>query len=656
MAMRFEAQTMLWLLLIVPPALVAFLWWTWRQRERLLTRFIEPRLLAGLTAGLSPRRRRWKLGFIVVAVGLLLVTLARPQWGYRWEESRQMGLDIVVAIDTSKSMLADDIAPNRLTRAKLAALDLMQLAQSDRLGLAAFAGSAFLMCPLTIDDGAFRQCVDALDVETIPSGGTALAEAIDTARTAFKEDDDSHKVLVLFSDGEDHDDRALAAAEAAAAAGLRIFTIGIGTPEGEMLRIKDAKGRTDFVRDEAGNVVKSRLNEPLLQEIARVGNGFYLPLRGARTMDTLYADGLAPLPKSESEARLVKRFHERYHGPLALATLLLLAELFLRERRRPARTPAAAAPAPLAAAGAAAALLCLLAAPSAHASVTTAQRAFEAGRYEEALREYEALLRRRADDPRLFFNAGIAAYRDGQFAEAGKLFEQALTAPDLKLQQPAYYNRGNTHFRIGERADELPRKREAWQQALKDFEAAIKLDEQDVEARNNHEYVRRRLEELEQQQQQQQQQQDQQSEPQDQDQQQPQDQQQQDQSQQQQQNQEQQGQGQEQDQQDQQQQQQQGGQDEQERQRQEQERQQREQAERERQQQQQQQEQDRQDQQSQSGEGREGEDGGERRVGLLTPQQARQILDALKSEEKMLPADIQKPPERPGSPRSFRDW
>lgn len=146
-----------------------------------------------------------------------------------------------MAIDTSKSMLAEDIAPNRLARAKLAALDLMQQAKSDRLGLVAFAGGAFLQCPLTIDDNAFRQSVEALDVNIIPQGGTAVAEAVTTALTAFKEGD-NFKVLVLFTDGEDNDENAVSAAQAAAKEGMKIFTIGIGTAEGELLRVKDAKG------------------------------------------------------------------------------------------------------------------------------------------------------------------------------------------------------------------------------------------------------------------------------------------------------------------------------------------------------------------------------------------------------------------------------
>src|SRR5450759_4248922 len=170
------------------------------------------------------------------------------------------------------------------------------------MGLVAFAGNAFLECPLTIDNTAFQQSVQALDVNSIPQGGTALAAAIDSALTAFKEKD-HYKVLVLFTDGEDNDTGVLEAAQKAADAGLKIFTIGIGSKEGELLN-------PDLVRDEQGNAVKSHLNEALLQQIAGTAGGFYLPLRGADTINTLYERGLEPLPKSEGKEKLVRRYHE----------------------------------------------------------------------------------------------------------------------------------------------------------------------------------------------------------------------------------------------------------------------------------------------------------------------------------------------------------
>jgi Ca-activated chloride channel family protein len=502
--MRFANPQILALLLMVPPALIVFFWWAFNKRQRLMAQFIEARLLPGLVSGHSIVRQKFRLGCLVLGVACIIVALARPQWGFTWEEVKVRGVDIVVAIDTSKSMLAQDIAPSRLARAKLAALELVQLAKSDRLGLVAFAGSAFLQCPLTIDDVAFRQSLEALDVNIIPQGGTAIAEAIETAQAAFKEGD-NHRVLVLMTDGEDQDSGALEAAKKAAVAGLRIYTVGIGTAEGELLRIKDAQGHPDYVRDEQGNVVKSHLNEQLLQEIAgATDGGFYLPLRGAKTIDALYEQGLAKLPKSEHQQKLVKRYQERYHWPLALAIGLLVVEILVPERKRQARLASGSTTVSKGALQAASVILLLpLMATSAVASPSSALREYKAGRYDQALKEYEHLLQRNTDDPRLHFNAGTAAYRNRQFDEAAKQFNLAVSSPDLKLQQLSYYNRGNAQYWLGEKNPDPAKRTEAWEKSIKDYELAMKLNPQDDDAKFNHEFVKKRLEELKQQQQQQ---------------------------------------------------------------------------------------------------------------------------------------------------------
>lgn len=502
--MRFANPQLLWFLLVIPPALIAFFWWSWRTRQQLMTQFIQTRLLPALTVGISPARQKIRLACLVASVVCLIVALARPQLGFDWEEVKQRGLDVIVAIDTSKSMLAEDIAPNRLKRAKLAALDLMQQAKSDRLGMIAFAGGAFLQCPLTIDDSAFRQSVDSLDVNIIPQGGTAIAEAIDTAIASFREGD-NHKALVLFTDGEDQDSGAVEAAKRAGEAGIHIYTIGIGSTEGELLRITDAKGRTDYIRDEQGNVVKSHLNESLLREIAgATPGGFYLPLRGANTMETLYEKGIGTLPKSETSEKLVRRYHERYHWPLAAAMLLLLIEMLFPERRREALTKTVAGAAVKAGLRESVALIVFVAfAANALGSPASALREYKDGKYDNALKDYQRALEKKKDDPRLHFNAGAAAYKSKNFEEAAKQFDEALNSPDLKLIQQAYYNRGNARYFLGEANPDPTKKTESWEEAVKDFESAMKLNGQDADAKFNHDYVKKRLEELKQQQQQQ---------------------------------------------------------------------------------------------------------------------------------------------------------
>ena len=486
--MRFEHPNLLWLLPVVPPALAVFFWWSERARQKLLAQFIESRLLASLTVGLSPARRKIRFALAISAVALLIVAIARPQYGYDKEEVQQNGLDIVVAVDTSKSMLATDIAPNRLGRAKLAALELMQKAGADRMGLVAFAGDAFLECPLTIDNTAFQQSVQTLDVNSIPQGGTALAAAINTALTAFKETT-QHKALVLFTDGEDNDSEAgaLEAAQNAAKAGLKIFTIGIGSAEGTLVTVAGADGNTDYIRDEKGQVVKSKLNEALLQQIATATGGFYLPLRGANTMDTLYERGLAPLPKSQSSEMLVRRYHEQFQWPLAAAILLLLAEMFLPERslRTAAKSKVQSPKSKVETAAGVALVVILLMPAMVKASPSSALRDYESGNFTNALSEFTKLAEVRTNDLRLVFNAGDAAYRGTNFDLAQNLFQQATLSPDLKLQQQAFYNLGNVQFQKAKQAEDLDGLEQGFEAAAKIYERAVTLNTNDADAAFN---------------------------------------------------------------------------------------------------------------------------------------------------------------------------
>lgn len=499
--MQFANPNLLWLLLALP-VLVLFFWWAARQRRRLLTQFIQTRLLSVLTLGVSPARRQIRLGCLVSALALLIIALARPQYGFDLQKVERRGLDIVVAIDTSKSMLAEDIAPDRLERAKLAALDLMQRAKSDRLALAAFAGDAFLECPLTFDNSAFQQSVQALNVNTLPLGGTSLAAAIKTAETAFMHSD-HHKVLVLLTDGGDNTGGALAAAKTAAKAGVRIFTIGVGTVQGDLLRITDANGNSHYIHDAHGDVVKSRLDETLLRQIAEATGGFYLPLRGANTVEVLYKKGLAPLPKSESEERLVRRYHEQYQWPLTAAILLLLAELFFPERKRRGenneanlpigqdarrRTPAG---------GTIAVLVGILLLPvAAKASPSSALRDYHSGNYTNALQEFSRLAETRTNDLRLIFNAGDAAYRATNYDEAANDFAAAALSPDVNLQEKALYNLGNAQFQQAKSAKDLAALQAGLETAEKSYQHALTLDTNDSDAAYNLGFVSNAVEQI----------------------------------------------------------------------------------------------------------------------------------------------------------------
>ena len=503
---HFEYTQILWLTALVVPMLGLFFGWAWRRRSERVAQFIHANLVEQLTLGLSVIRRKAKLILLLVVVLLLFLALARPKGGYELQKTETRTLDILVAVDTSRSMLATDQSPNRLERAKLAVLDLMRLAKRDRLGLIAFSGTAFLQCPLTIDRNAFIQNVNSLSTDIIPQGGTAISEAITEALRTFKKEEDNHKVLVLMTDGEDHEAGVTEAAEKANNIGMKIFTIGLGSPEGELIQLPNPQtGRLEFLKDESGNVVKSRLNETLLRKLSTDTGAFYLPLQGADTMERLYEAGLAGLTPNRVENQMTKRYIERYQWLLGLAVFLLLGEMLLGEGRRPSPK---SSPAALAVLG------LLLAAPAALATPADARRAMEQDDFGRALRLYEKLLVESPEDARLHYNAGAAAYGAGDFEKARSHFNSTLASPEapLPLQQRAFYNLGNAMFRLGETTENPDDKAKQWIGALKKYEGAFDLSKQlektpdDEDAQFNTDIVKKRLEQLKQQQQQKQQQ------------------------------------------------------------------------------------------------------------------------------------------------------
>ena len=498
--MNFVNARVLRAMPVVLAGVIWFLWWSWRKRQTLVRLFVSERLLPQLLESYSPSRRKLKMALQVAAVLFLMLALARPQWGFVWEEANSRGRDILVAIDTSRSMLATDMAPNRLTRAKLAALDLLRLAKNDRLGLIAFSGAAFLQCPLTLDDQAFRQNVDALDTSIIPQGGTAITEAIQTAVTTFEtEEGDNHKVLVIFTDGEDQETGAVIAAEQADNRHLKIFTVGVGTPAGELIKITDERGNSTYLKDENGNVVKSRLDEDLLRRIATAAKGFYIPLREGNAMQVLYQRGLEPLPTSDISSKLVRHLNEQFHWPLGIAIALLLIEALLPAAPKK-RAGATVTTGGVAAKATVAALFLLMAMGSAQASPARAYRDYKKGNFKESHDEYDRLLEKKPDDPKLNYNAGAAAYREGEYDSAVKAFSNATKAPELDLQEMAYYNLGNSNYRLGAGQLAPDKKMALWHEAVQNYESALKLNPKDADAQFNHDLVKKQLEELKKQQ------------------------------------------------------------------------------------------------------------------------------------------------------------
>jgi Ca-activated chloride channel family protein len=331
--MEWRTGNLLWLLALVPAALLFFVW-ALRQRRLALQRFAEARLLPALAPDLDERRQWWRAAMLLMALTLLLVALAGPKWGFHWEEVNREGIDIIVALDTSRSMLAEDVKPNRLERAKLAVQDLVKQLRGDRIGLVAFAGSAFVQCPLTLDYQAFGESLRAVDVGIIPKGGTALAEAITAGTEAFEGHQGKHQAFILITDGEDHEGQIDKAANQAAERGIKIYTVGIGTPDGDLIPIT-VDGRQSFLKDRRGQVVKSRLDDETLKTIATTTSGAYVHADGPSLgLDVVYNDYLARMEKRELTSTMERRFEERFQIPLILAVILLAIEPLVGERRR----------------------------------------------------------------------------------------------------------------------------------------------------------------------------------------------------------------------------------------------------------------------------------------------------------------------------------
>lgn len=332
--MRFAnsgALHLVWLIAI----LIVFYFWSFRKKREYMNRFAQEGLISDLTPLLNHGKQKLKIGLVFLGVTFMVLSFLRPQWGFQWQEVKRKGLDIIIAVDTSKSMLAEDIKANRLERAKLAIRDFVRHLKGDRIGLIAFAGEAFLQCPLTIDYSGFLLSVDSLNVDIIPRGGTSISQAIKEAVRSYEGGLKKYKVLIIITDGEDHEGDAEKAAELAQKEGVKVFCIGIGTQEGELIAVTDEKGNRTFLKDSHGNVVKTRLDEAALQKIALATGGSYV--RSGATefgLDLLYEERLSKMEKRELESKLAKQFEERFQIPLALAFFLLIADLFISERRR----------------------------------------------------------------------------------------------------------------------------------------------------------------------------------------------------------------------------------------------------------------------------------------------------------------------------------
>jgi len=333
--MRFEEPAFLYALFLLIPLLILFYLYVFRRKRILKERFASPRILAKLLASHSPKREKLKVFLILLALSFLGVSLARPQFGEKLTFLKRKGVDVIIALDTSLSMLAEDIKPSRLEKAKLEVSGLIDRMRGDRVGLVAFAGGSFVQCPLTLDLSSAKMLLEIMHPDLIPHQGTAIGDAIRTATSAFSQKEKKYKVLVLITDGEDHGSDPLEAAEGAKKEGIVIYTIGIGSSYGEPIPLKDKGGKVSgFKKDENREVVLSRLDELVLKKIAqKTGGKYFRATAGEVELDRIYEE-ISRMEKKQLEGKMFTQYQERYQYFLTIALLFLTLELFISERKR----------------------------------------------------------------------------------------------------------------------------------------------------------------------------------------------------------------------------------------------------------------------------------------------------------------------------------
>lgn len=471
----------MFLALLAIPALVALSLSSHAKARLRIAAFVPQRLHPLLVSDAT--RRSARFGLLLAGVAATTVAAARPQWTQALETSKGRGRDVIIAVDVSRSMLADDIPPSRLKRAQMVAEDLVRQLRADRIGLVAFAGSAFLQAPVTADHASVLTAMQELSPELIPLPGTNLSAALRCAEEAFDHSEAGQRAVVLITDGEELEEDAVALSKELSSK-MRIFTIGMGSPEGSVLSLPAANGGVEYIKDSSGNVVRSKLDETRLKEIAEAGGGFYTKLvSGPAEVRHIVEAGISVMDEHELQLEGSTVTAEGYQWPLSFGVLLLTAGFLFGEgfRKR---------------ASAAAALLLgfLLFPPALNAAKESGdgKASYAAGDFRAAQDAFRSDFSAHPDSPERAFNYGAAAYKNQNWAEAIDAFGKALRAGDKTLRSRAEYNFANTlvqQARQGRRGQDTT----ALQQAADHYEESLRADPSFSDAKTNLEFVKKLL-------------------------------------------------------------------------------------------------------------------------------------------------------------------
>ena len=471
--MTFFRTEMLFFIWAVPVLFLVVVYGMRRRRE--IMRCFSSAHGLDVIAPDSVGGRRWvKTSLLMGTVLFTAVALAGPKYGYRWQEIRQQGVDIIIALDCSRSMTAADIQPSRLERAKREVFDLLAMLQGDRVGLVAFAGTAFLQCPLTLDYDAFNLFLNSLSPDYLPVGGTDITGALATALDSFDPKSASDKAVILITDGENTGEgEPLKAAETLKEKKIKLFCIGVGGSDGVPIPEPDG----GFKKDRSGQIVLSRLDENTLKKMAVFTGGTYVrSVAGDLDLDAIYTDEIRRTMEAETVSSGRKQvWEDRFQWPLALALLCLAAELILPVSRKTMLVSLLAA-------------LMLVPPSSADANDTRdGIAAYEKGDFDKALKHFTDAQLNAPDKPETLYNVADAYYKTGNFDAAAEHYKQALETEDSQLKRKALYNLGNAEFRRGKAKE-----------AIGHYEAALAIDPDDRQTRENLAFVKKAMEQQQQ--------------------------------------------------------------------------------------------------------------------------------------------------------------
>ena len=487
--MIYLAQPLYLLLILLIPLMYMAYWLMRRWRKRRIARFGDPDLVSSL-APLVPRRKGWlKLTLISLALLFFAIGMARPQLGAILKEKQVRGAEIMVVLDVSNSMLAEDYSPNRLERAKLAISKLVDELQGDRIGLIIFAGESFVQLPVTSDYVSAKIFLSSITTESVPVQGTAMGEAIRTAIKSFTSESENSRAIILITDGENHEDDPVAAARDAVDMGARVFCIGVGSPEGKPIPVDG-----ELLKDKDGNIVVTRLDEATLKEVASAGKGLYVRAGNTEFGLNPVIDEIRSLDEKDFQSVVFEEYDEQYMYFFAIALIFMLIEFMISDTRNRRSLFGGGK-------GMVAVLILMLASPvmlqaqSDRSEVRAGNRDFRKGEFREAELDYKRALVEDSTSITAKYNLGNALYRTESYSEA-ELYLKGL-GDSLKSVSPSrasdcFHNSGN-----------LALKQKKYQEAVDAYKESLRLEPDNFETKSNLAYAQKMLKEQQQQQQQQ---------------------------------------------------------------------------------------------------------------------------------------------------------